>query len=80
MAIQLQSRAIFVMAVSSALLVGCASEPRQQVAGNEPARDERCTVTGSNVPKRDCRGDARVLPPAAIETLQPSLAPRPPGN
>ena len=33
----------------------------------------RCVVTGSNVPKRDCRHDVEKLPPGAVEALMPVL-------
>lgn len=78
---QSQLTSISAVLLSGCLLLGCASEPRQQAAAapDAAARDERCVVTGSNVPKRDCRGDVRVLPPAAVETLQ-STMPRIPSN
>ena len=78
---QSQLTLISAMILSGSMLLGCASEPRQQAAAAPDAatRDDRCVVTGSNVPNRDCRGDVRVLPPAAVETLQPTM-PRLPSN
>lgn len=48
------------------LSAGCASTdaPRSEVA-----KDESCRVTGSNLPKRECRGDVTVLPPSALEKV-----------
>lgn len=48
-------------------LAGCASTANpESVAAN---RDESCRVTGSNLPKRECRGDVTVLPPSALEKV-----------
>ena len=48
-------------------LTGCASTATpESVAAN---KDESCRVTGSNLPKRECRGDVMVLPPSALEKL-----------
>ena len=49
------------------LLAGCASTSApESVATN---KDESCRVTGSNLPKRECRGDVVVLPPSALEKV-----------
>ena len=45
---------------------GCASTDATR---SEAARDESCRVTGSNLPKRECRGDVTVLPPSALEKV-----------
>ena len=66
---------LIVAMLGAALLAGlsaCASEP-QKDAGAVATKDERCTVTGSNVPKRDCRNDVKVLPPSAVESVMPVL-------
>jgi hypothetical protein len=57
-------------------LGGCASEPRNMVSAGKDAaatKEERCMVTGSNLPKRDCLSDVRVLPPSAVEGVLPTL-------
>ncbi len=56
-----------------ALAAGCASDGQQQTAANAQAKEPRCTVTGSNVPKRDCRHDVEVLTPAAADSVMPVL-------
>ena len=53
-------------------LSACASEPQQDSAA-VVAKEERCMVTGSNVPKRDCRNDVKVLPPSAVESVMPVM-------
>jgi len=53
-------------------LSSCASAPTESGAGtNTAANDARCKVTGSNLPKRDCRSDVTVLPADAVDSLQP---------
>ncbi len=55
------------IAVCVLSLAGCASTATpESVAAN---KDESCRVTGSNLPKRECRGDVSVLPPSALEKL-----------
>ncbi len=57
-------------------LSGCASEPRNAAGAGKDAvatKEERCMVTGSNLPKRDCLSDVRVLPPSAVEGVLPTL-------
>ena len=46
------------------MLSGCAitDAPRSEVA-----KDESCRITGSNLPKRECRVEVTVLPPSALE-------------
>ncbi len=48
------------------LSTGCASTDAPR---SEAAKDESCRVTGSNLPKRECRGDVTVLPPSALEKI-----------
>jgi hypothetical protein len=62
---------IAVVAASVLMLSACASTdaPRSEVA-----KDESCRVTGSNLPKRECRGDVTVLPPSALEKVGASPA------
>ena len=49
------------------VLAGCASTANpESVATN---KDDSCRVTGSNLPKRECRGDVTVLPPSALEKV-----------
>ncbi|HPG63006.1 MAG TPA: hypothetical protein PK586_13420 [Casimicrobium sp.] len=57
------------------VVAGCASEPpaANAAAAKAGAKDERCYVTGSNVPKRNCAGDVTVLPPEAVEVVMPVL-------
>ena len=50
------------------LLGGCASTSTPEPAAAN--KDESCRVTGSNLPRRECRGDVTVLPPSAIERLR----------
>jgi hypothetical protein len=47
-------------------IAGCTST---DVARTEVAKDESCRVTGSNLPKRECRGDVTTLPPSAMERV-----------
>ena len=54
-------------------LAGCASDGQAQPEATARSKDERCVVTGSNVPKRDCRHDVEKLPPGAVESLMPVL-------
>ena len=61
------------IAVGLLALGGCASTARTNADGSVASKEERCQVTGSNVPKRDCRGDVTVLPPSAIDTVMPVL-------
>lgn len=65
-----------VASLGLALLAGCASEPpaaNAAAAKSANAKDERCYVTGSNVPKRNCAGEVAVLPPDAVEKVMPVL-------
>ena len=64
-------------------LAGCASAPppvatEESLAETATEREARCSVTGSNLRKRDCRGEVQVLPPSAIDLRPgaPSGAPR----
>lgn len=61
------------MAACGLALAGCASPVKTNADGTAVAKEERCLVTGSNVPKRDCRNDVVVLPPSAVETVMPVL-------
>ena len=57
-------------------LAGCASEPQKSAGADSEAvakADERCRVTGSNLPRRDCLSDVKVLPPSAVESVLPTL-------
>ena len=54
-------------------LSGCADAPQANAGAVSVAKDERCLVTGSNLPKRECRGDVTVLPPAAADSVMPVL-------
>jgi hypothetical protein len=61
------------------VLAGCTSAPQKSAAAVAEAREERCQVTGSNLPRRDCRNDVTVLPPSAVDQVmpvQPGAAPR----
>lgn len=55
------------------LIAGCASTDTTTGQTSAATKEERCTVTGSNVPKRDCRGDVTVLPPSAVDSVMPVL-------
>ena len=48
-------------------LAGCASTAAPELVASN--KDESCRVTGSNLPKRECRGDVVVLPPSALEKV-----------
>ena len=48
-------------------LTGCASTSTAESVA--VTKDESCRVTGSNLPKRECRGDVTVLPPSALEKI-----------
>lgn len=65
----------------TAMLSACASAP-QSSASNPPtaANNDRCHVTGSNLPKRDCRGDVTVLPPSEADKVMPVLPSGAPRN
>jgi len=71
------NRALFsvLACVGLGALAGCASEPpaANATAAKAGAKDERCYVTGSNVPKRNCAGDVTILPPEAVEVVMPVL-------
>ncbi len=72
------TKSIFVMVgvVVFGGLAGCASEPQKDASAGTDAvakKDERCMVTGSNLPKRDCLADVKVLPPSAVESVLPTL-------
>lgn len=55
------------LAACALSLTACASTATpESVAAN---KDASCRVTGSNLPKRECRGDVTVLPPSALEKL-----------
>jgi type IV pilus biogenesis protein CpaD/CtpE len=73
--------AVFASVAITALLSACASSP-QSADGNAPvaANNDRCHVTGSNLPKRDCRGDVSVLPPSQAENVMPVLPSKAPRN
>lgn len=60
-------------AAGLALLAGCASDGQQQQTAAAQPKEARCTVTGSNVPKRDCRHDVEVLTPGAADSVMPVL-------
>ena len=65
------------------LLAGCASNGATEEKASASAaadKEARCMVTGSNLPKRDCRNDVVVLPPAAAETVMPVLPSSVPRN
>lgn len=66
--------AVFASLAVATMLSACASSP-QSSAGNAPtaANNDRCHVTGSNLPKRDCRGDVTVLPPSEAEKVMPVM-------
>jgi hypothetical protein len=55
------------------LLAGCASPAKTNADGTAVVKEERCLVTGSNLPKRDCLRDVTVLPPSAADTVMPVL-------
>lgn len=57
-----------------AVLSGCASTQEANTGAVAAAKDESCRVTGSNLPKRECRGDVTVLPPSAVESVKPVLS------
>lgn len=57
--------------VTLALLAGCTSAPQKSETAAAGAREERCQVTGSNLPKRDCRNDVTILPPSAVDSVMP---------
>ncbi len=59
------------LAVCVLLLAGCASTAPPE---STVARDEGCRVTGSNLPRRECRGEVTVLPPSALEKVGASPA------
>jgi hypothetical protein len=67
--------------VLAAGLTSCASDPPAGAGAAAPvAKEERCMVTGSNVPKRDCRNDVVILPPEAagsVVPVQPGIGNRP---
>lgn len=60
-------------AVSLMVVAGCASTATPGTETKTATKEERCMVTGSNVPKRDCRGDVTILPPSSVETVMPVL-------
>jgi len=65
--------------VALTVLAGCTSAPQKSETATAGAGDERCHVTGSNLPRRDCRNDVTILPPSAVEKVmpvQPGAAPR----
>lgn len=67
--------------VALSLLAGCSSAPQTADAtAKADAREERCHVTGSNLPKRDCRNDVTVLPPSAVDGVMPVLPSGAPRN
>jgi hypothetical protein len=53
-------------ALSCAFIVGCANVPEAK-QGPVSANNERCTVTGSNLPRRDCRDLVDVVPGDAVD-------------
>ncbi len=57
--------------VALSLLAGCASAPQASEPATAGSREERCQVTGSNLPKRDCRNEVTVYPPSTIEKVLP---------
>ena len=67
--------------VALSVLAGCASTPQTaDSAAKADMREERCHVTGSNLPKRDCRNDVTVLPPSAVDGVMPVLPSGAPRN
>lgn len=65
--------ALQMLAASVMVLAGCASTETTNGQASAATKEERCMVTGSNVPKRDCRGDVNVLPPSAVDSVMPVL-------
>jgi PBP1b-binding outer membrane lipoprotein LpoB len=61
------------------MLAGCAATPETKTA-NAPEREEKCRVTGSNLPKRDCLSDVSILPPSAVDSVLPTQPRSAPGN
>lgn len=57
-------------------VAGCATSDAPR---SELAKDESCRVTGSNLPKRECRGDVSNLPPSAVERVG-TITPAPIGK
>lgn len=55
------------------ILAGCASTETTTAQTSAATKEERCMVTGSNVPKRDCRAEVTVLPPSAVGSVMPVL-------
>jgi len=64
---------LFALLVPLITLAGCASTPPDAAAQAAAPKEERCHVTGSNLPKRDCKGDVVVLPPSAADSVMPVL-------
>jgi hypothetical protein len=66
-----------VAAVMAAIaLLGCAAAPSgpataQSAAETDAERDARCMVTGSMLPKRDCRAQVQTVSPAALDGARP---------
>jgi hypothetical protein len=51
---------------STIATLGCASAP--DATANAPlAKEDRCVVTGSNLPRRDCRDLVDVLPGDSVD-------------
>jgi uncharacterized membrane protein len=64
-------------------LTGCASAPpvaatEESVVESATEREARCSVTGSNLRKRDCRGEVQIIAPSSVDLRPgvPSGAPR----
>ena len=58
---------VVIGALSCAFIVGCASVPEAKKEGAVSANNERCTVTGSNLPRRDCRDLVDVVPGDSVD-------------
>jgi nitrous oxide reductase accessory protein NosL len=72
---------LLALMVPFVMVAGCASAPPDATASKAAAsKDERCMVTGSNLPKRDCKGDVVVLPATAVDQVLPVLPSSAPRN
>jgi hypothetical protein len=50
----------------------------ESVVESATEREARCSVTGSNLRKRDCRGEVQIIAPSSVDLRPgvPSGAPR----
>ena len=77
----LSAQTLGTAAILAALAVsGCTPYVASTTEQSAAAGEERCRVTGSNMPSRNCRADVTILPPSVLDNRVPGGQPAGPGQ